>query len=118
MDINTLSEFSRGYCGSICAFLVPANVLTTATTLYLLYRGRSLSGILPVASIGLVFATAMFLHIATWLAIGVIMAPTFILFGLGLTCGAINLTAILDSRRFDRFLRSGLTTASRLVNWG
>jgi hypothetical protein len=33
IDINGIAEFSRGNCLTICAFLVPANVLATLQTL-------------------------------------------------------------------------------------
>jgi hypothetical protein len=118
IDINTLSEFSRAYCGTICAFLVPANLLATVATLYALYTDRPFRQILFPASIALLFAVTMFLHVGTWLAIGVVMAPTFILFGLGSTCFAINLGATLYPRRFTRLLQEGLTTATRLLHWG
>jgi hypothetical protein len=118
IDINTLAEFSRTYCVSICAFLVPANLLATGVTLYCLYLGRSTRQILPFASIASLFAVTMFLHIGTWLVIGVVMAPTFILFGLGLTCFVINLKAVIDTRGFEQLLQDGLTTAYRLLNWG
>jgi hypothetical protein len=36
----------------------------------------------------------MILHVISWYIIGVVMAPTFILMFLGITCLAINLIAI------------------------
>jgi hypothetical protein len=36
----------------------------------------------------------MVLHVISWFVIGVIMAPTFILMFLGMTCLAINIAAI------------------------
>jgi hypothetical protein len=89
IDFNTLAEFSRNYCVSICAFLVPANLVTTVLTLLFLYFGRPTRQVFPIASLALLFALTMFLHVATWLMIGVVMSPTFILFGLGLTCFVI-----------------------------
>jgi hypothetical protein len=118
IDINTLSDFSRTYCGAICTFLVPANLLATAATLYSVYIGRSTRQIFPLVSLALLFAVTMFLHIGTWLAIGVIMAPTYILFGLGLTCFVINLKVLTDTAGCERLLQSGMTAATRLLHWG
>jgi hypothetical protein len=116
MTIETLSEFSRDRCGSLCAFLVPANVLTALATLYFLYRGRSGARTLVTVSLGLFFATVMYLHIVTWLAIGVVMAPTFVLFALASVCLVLQLGAVLAGPTLARSLRSAATSASGLIN--
>lgn len=116
IDFNALAEFSRNYCVSICAFLVPANLITTVLTLLCLYFGRPTRQILPIASLALLFALTMFLHIGTWLIIGVVMAPTFILFGLGLTCFVINLKAISDRQAFEQLLQTGVSRLARSLN--
>jgi hypothetical protein len=41
----------------------------------------------------------MILHVLTWLSIGVVMAPTYILFGLASTCLLTNLVMIVLQRR-------------------
>jgi len=87
IDFNTLAEFSRNYCVSICAFLVPANLVTTVLTVLFLYFG-----------------------------IGVVMAPTFILFGLGLTCFVINLQAISDRQSLEQLLHTGVNRLARSFN--
>ncbi len=53
IDFNTLAEFSRNYCVSICAFLVPANLVTTVLTVLFLYFGRPTRQIFPIASLAL-----------------------------------------------------------------
>jgi hypothetical protein len=116
MDLNALAEFSRNYCVSICAFLVPANLVTTGFTLFGLYSGRPTRQIFATASLALLFAVTMFLHIGTWLLIGVVMAPTFILFGLGLTCFVINLKAISDRPAFEQLLQTGVSRLARSLN--
>ncbi|NCR40424.1 MAG: hypothetical protein GPJ21_11455 [Microcystis aeruginosa W13-11] len=116
IDFNTLAEFSRHYCVSICAFLVPANLVTTLLTVLFLYFGRPTRQILPIASLALLFAVTMFLHVATWLMIGVVMAPTFILFGLGLTCFVINFQAISDHQSLEQLLHTGVNRLARSFN--
>ena len=116
IDFNTLAEFSRNYCISICAFLVPANLVTTVLTVLFLYFGRPTRQIFPIASLALLFAVTMFLHVATWLMIGVVMAPTFILFGLGLTCFVINLQAISDRQSLEQLLHTGVSRLARSSN--
>lgn len=116
IDFNVLAEFSRNYCVSICAFLVPANLIATILTLFCLYFGRPTRQILPIASLALLFAVTMFLHIGTWLIIGVVMAPTFILFGLGLTCFVINFKAISDRQAFEQLLQTGVSRLARSLN--
>ncbi|NCR58290.1 MAG: hypothetical protein GPJ01_11050 [Microcystis aeruginosa LL13-06] len=116
IDFNTLAEFSRNYCISICAFLVPANLVTTVLTVLFLYFGRPTRQIFPIASLALLFAVTMFLHVSTWLMIGVVMAPTFILFGLGLTCFVINFQAISDRQSLEQLLHTGVSRLARSFN--
>lgn len=105
LELNTLFEFSRDNCAAICGFLVPANLLATLQTLLLLFFERPLTQVRFVASIGNIFALTMFFHILTWLVIGVIMAPSFILLGLGITCLLINLWAIISPNKLQNFLK-------------
>ncbi len=92
LDLNSIFEFSRNHCVAICAFLVPANLLATSFTILLLFFGKS-EQLIPLAkTVAICLALTLFLHIGTWLIVGVVMAPTFILFGLGVTCLLINLT--------------------------
>jgi hypothetical protein len=48
--------------------------------------------------------------------IGVVMAPTFILFGLGLTCFVINLQAISDRQSLEQLLHTGVSRLARSFN--
>ncbi len=94
LDLNPLFEFSRNQCVAICAFLVPANLLATLQTLIFVGRHRSRFQIGIITTIASFYALLMILHVATWLMIGVIMVPTYVLLGLGCTCLAINGWAI------------------------
>lgn len=95
IDINILAEFSRNNCIGICAFLVPANLLITLTTIILSAIKRPQSQVWQSAGIASVFAGIMMLHVYSWLIVGVVMAPTYVLLGLAITCSLANLMAIL-----------------------
>jgi hypothetical protein len=100
LDLNTLAEFSRTNCIGICAFLVPANLLTTLVTLILAFQQRPSLQVRQSAGIAIAFALVMVLHVYTWFAIGVVMAQTYILLSLGVSCFFTNLAAVLLHRRF------------------
>lgn len=93
-DFLPLFEFSRQNCVAICSFLVPANLLTTITTLVLVATDQSLTKMRWSRGIAGVLAIALFLHVSTWFIIGIITPVTFILFGLGSTCLCINLLVV------------------------
>ncbi len=93
----TLFEFSRHYCIPICAVLVPANLLATSYTLLLWFLGRQTKRAAVLATI---LAVALFFHVLSWWAIGVVMAPTFILPTLGATCIALNFLAQIFPKMF------------------
>ncbi|MFN6560722.1 MAG: hypothetical protein RMY28_013190 [Nostoc sp. ChiSLP01] len=99
-DFNTLTEFSRANCVTICAFLVPANLLTTILTMILTALRRPSHQIWQSAAIATFFASVMILHVYTWFMIGVVMAPTYILMSLAIACLLTNLAAILFHRRY------------------
>lgn len=100
LEFNTLAEFSRSNCIAICAFLVPANLITTLLTMVLVVLHRPYHQIWQAAGFASIFAFVMVLHVYTWFAIGVVMAPTFILLSLAVTCLSINLGAIIWQRRY------------------
>jgi hypothetical protein len=102
LDFNSLAEFSRANCVSICAFLVPANLLTTLLTMILVALHRPSHYVWQVAGIGNIFASVMVLHVYTWFMIGVVMAPTYILLWLALTCLVVNVGAIIFQKRYTQ----------------
>lgn len=93
-DFNTLAEFSRANCVSICAFLVPANLIATSLTIILTGLHRPQFRVWQAAGIASIPALVMVYHVFTWFLVGVVMAPTYILLWLGTTCLLINLGAI------------------------
>jgi hypothetical protein len=107
---NVLGDFSRSHCIEICAFLVPANLIATSQTILFTFLKRSPTQIFTITASAVLYASLMILHVISWLSIGVVMAPTFILLFLGLICLATNCLAIwlklnrieIDYRRFLR----------------
>ena len=102
LDFNTIAEFSRNHCVAICAFLVPANLIATLSTMVLAALHRPLSEVLRSAVIAGFFAVIMMLHVYTWFSIGVVQLPTYILLWLAITCLFTNLGAVLFQRRYIR----------------
>ncbi|MDF5711808.1 MAG: hypothetical protein PUP90_30050 [Nostoc sp. S4] len=100
-DLNTLAEFSRGNCVAICTFLVPANLLFTILTIILTVLRRPSHQVWQSAAIACFFASVMILHVYTWFSIGVVMAPTYILMWLAITCLLSNSAAIFFNRRYS-----------------
>ncbi len=102
LDINTITEFSRNNCVSICTFLVPANLIATLSTMILAALHRPLSQVSQSAGVAVCFAIVMMLHVYTWFMIGVVQLPTYILLWLAITCLFTNVGAFLFQRRYIR----------------
>jgi predicted neutral ceramidase superfamily lipid hydrolase len=102
LDFNILTAFSSTYCISICAFLIPANLLATSSTIIFTLLHRPAVQIWQAAGIASIFVLLMILHVVAWFMIGVVMAPTYILLGLASICLLANFWAILRHRRFVR----------------
>lgn len=94
IDFTHIAELSRLHCLGICAFLVPANLLTTLTTLVLVATRKPLQMKLLSTAMAMIFAVTMILHVWTWFAVGVVQAPTFILLSLASLCLGLNLFAL------------------------
>ncbi|UKO98668.1 hypothetical protein [Nostoc sp. UHCC 0870] len=104
LDFHNLAEFSRANCVGICAFIVPANLLATLSTIILAVIGRPTLQLWQSASIASIFAVLMVLHVYTWFMANVVMSPTYILLGLAITCLLTNVaTIILQKRYLHRF---------------
>ncbi len=105
VDIQQILEFSRQHCIAICAFLVPANLLLTLATLIMIINDRPHPQILRMGAIATLPALIMFAHVWSWFYVGVVMAPTFILLGLGGVCLSVNGIAIASPLSLKEFLR-------------
>jgi uncharacterized membrane protein (GlpM family) len=99
IDLNNIADFSRCHCVGICAVLVPLNLLLSMTAIYLVGANRSTKLIYGTAAIALWPAIALFLHVATWWSIGVVMLPTFILPVLAIICLATHVYAVIDPQQ-------------------
>lgn len=93
LSFHPLLDFSRCHCVSICAALVPINILATALTVFKTSRNHSAGSIKVSIGIASLAAGLLALHDLSWLMIGVIMAPTYILFTIAMVCLSFNLWA-------------------------
>jgi hypothetical protein len=93
-DLEPLFEFSRQNCVTICAFLIPANLIATIATIFLVVSNQSVWKIRCSMTIASLIVMTIFLHVSTWFIIGVITPITFILLGLGTTCLCTNILAV------------------------
>lgn len=113
-DFNLLSEFSRDHCIAVCAVLVPANLLATLQTMLFVWFGRPIAQVYSITAAASLYALLIILHVITWLAIGVVMLPTYILSVLGCVCLLINFSALLIATHRSRTIQPELM-AERLV---
>jgi len=97
-DFDTLCDFSRANCLSICALLVPANLVATALTMIFTAIGCPTVQIWQAVGIASILALVMLFHVFTWFMIGVVMVPTYVLLWLGTICLLTNL-GVLAYRR-------------------
>jgi uncharacterized membrane protein (GlpM family) len=104
LDLNSIAEFSRCHCIGICALLVPLNLLLSTTSILLVGANRSVQLIYATVAISVWPAIALFLHVATWWSIGVVMLPTFILPVLATTCLAIHAYAVINPQQMRTLL--------------
>jgi hypothetical protein len=81
-----LSELSREHCIAICAALVPANLLATLAVMIATLADFSPLTARLTAIPACVLALLLALHVISWLQVGVVMAPTFILLALSCVC--------------------------------
>jgi hypothetical protein len=102
--IDWIFEFSRTHCLAICGFLVPANLLATLQTMIFTPWLRFRPWVPLMVTVASFYAWVMVFHVFTWFAIGVVMAPTFILLFLATVCLTINGWAIAHPASFSRFL--------------
>jgi hypothetical protein len=104
LELNTIAEFSRSHCVEICAFLVPISLLLTTTTMLLVGLDRSSRLIYASICMAILPPIALFLHVATWWSIGVVMLPTFILPVLATICLVTNAYALIAPKHMRNLL--------------
>jgi hypothetical protein len=90
IDFGSIAEFSRDRCIAICAFLIPATLLTTLGTLAIIITNRFQHYLRWTIAIATGLALLMVFHVGTWFAIGVVTPVTFILLSLATTCLLVN----------------------------
>lgn len=114
LNLNHLLEFSQTHCIAICATLVPANLIATLQTMLFAGFRRSAIQVYGMAFVASCYAVLLISHVVAWLAIGVIMIPTYVLTILGCVCLVINLGAVVWVRQRQKgvsMLHSDLSSA-------
>ncbi len=108
LDLNTLADFSRANCISICAFLVPANLIATALTMILvfLHRQRLSQQVGQACGLASFFAVVMILHVYTWFQVGIVRPQTYILLSLAVSCLLTNIALVWLHRRLVKVVLS------------
>lgn len=115
-DFNILCEFSRNNCIGICAFLVPANLISTSQTLIFTGLNRPQWQVQSTVGAAIAYALVIILHVLTWFWAGVVMAPTYILLVLGSVCLILNMWAIAHPSSMANLLKTGwLVISDRIL---
>ena len=112
-ELTDLAELSRTHCISLCAFLVPANLIATCLTMGLAVLRRSKIRVWQSAGVAGIFAVVLLWHVYTWFEAGVVMIPTYVLLGLSSSCLIGNIGAIAYS--YSRVNRLSVIK-ERLIN--
>ena len=94
INFALFSEFSMTHCVALCAFLVPANLLVSLQIILFAAFERPRYHLWLMAAVSALYASALVLHDFSWLMIGVIKAPTFILIFVAALCLGVNAWAI------------------------
>lgn len=112
-DLTNLAELSRTHCVSLCAFLVPAILITTCLTMVLAALRRSKTKVWQSAGVAGIFAVVLLWHVYTWFEVGIVMIPTYVLLWLSSSCLVSNSCAIAYSYSRTNKL---LVFKERLIN--
>jgi hypothetical protein len=94
IDFSSVLAFSQTHCVTICAVLVPVNLLATMLTIAITGCDRPATQIWTSCGFASLAALIMVLHVASWFVVGVVMIQTFVLLLLGGVCLAVNLWAV------------------------
>lgn len=104
-DWESLIQFSHHYCVTICAVLVPCNLLVTLQTMIFTGLNRKKWQIRLLGIVSFLYAFLLLFHVFSWYIVGVVMAPTFILLFVGSLCTLINLWAIFYPESMQQFFQ-------------
>jgi hypothetical protein len=94
LSSSSFCTFSITYCVAICTVLIPTALLCTFAALYWLRSQRPQAEVLSAAALGSLAAVALALHVFSWILLGVVMAPTYLLLSLAALCFGLNLWAV------------------------
>ncbi|EKQ68049.1 hypothetical protein OsccyDRAFT_2558 [Leptolyngbyaceae cyanobacterium JSC-12] len=114
LDLNSLLAFSHTHCVAICAALVPLNLLLTLLTLIFVGMGRPKAQVWQSTGWAIAVAVLMLLHVCTWLMVGVVRIPSFVLFTLAICCLSLNVWALQYPHSLNSRLRVLIQSGRRL----
>jgi hypothetical protein len=116
LDFSPVFEFSRNYCVTICAVLIPLNLITTLGAIALVAFNSSIWKVKALAILETLLASLILFHVSTWLMIGVVQPITFILIGLSCTCLVVCWGMVLFSEQFRNRLLSKFKIGKLVAN--
>ncbi len=96
LELNTIGEFSRCHCIGICAILIPTSLCLSSATIWSAATNKSILLVRTTIYLGILTAILLLLHVATWLSIGVVMLPTFILPVIAISTLSIQIYALVN----------------------
>lgn len=102
--LEPLLHISHTYCLQICALLVPTNMAVTMASMLMVGLEVPRWRICAVASLGISLAITMVMHVLSWLLVGVVMLPTYVLLCLAGVCFSINMMLIYRQPMLRRLL--------------
>ncbi|MCS6813434.1 MAG: hypothetical protein NZ772_07670 [Cyanobacteria bacterium] len=111
--LASLLHISHTYCGQICALLVPMNMAATIASMMLVGTEASMQRIRAVAVLGISLAVMMVMHVLSWLLVGVVMLPTYVLLCLAGACFSINIMLIYEQPILRRLLVKAMQVITR-----
>lgn len=111
LELNTIGEFSRCHCIGICAVLIPTSLSLASATILGTVTNRSIQLVRIAIFFGIITAILLLVHVATWLSIGVVMLPTFILPAIAISTLSIQIYALVNPQH----LRNSILTIVKIL---
>lgn len=112
LELNTIGEFSRCHCIGICAVLIPTSLCLASATILGTATNRSIRVVRTTIFLGILTAILLLVHVVTWLSIGVVMLPTFILPVMAISTLSIQIYALVNPQH----LKNSILTIVKILS--
>jgi len=99
ITIAAVAELSRNNCLTICAILVPLNLLLTIVLWVMVIIPRRKMEVLLLAAIANICSLALISHVASWWIVGIFLPASLVLLILAAICLSLNLTSLWFGRQ-------------------